>query len=424
MGDVVESFLNRLHHPSLASIDLSLDRMYRFLSMLGSPDKRLPPVIHVAGTNGKGSLIAYLQSIFQAAGYKVHRYTSPHLVHFQERIVLAGQEIDRPYLETILKHVSNLLPTQPATFFEATTAAAFLAFSERKADVLLMETGMGGRLDATNVIAKPLLTAITPISYDHMEYLGNTLTAIAGEKAGIMRKDIQCVVGKQVEEAENVLEQKSTALGTPLYRYGKEWQVENAVYHSPKRTLTLAPSLAGEYQFDNAATAAACIDLLPQFTITDEHIAQGLANAKWPARLQNLTHGKYRDLLPEGVELWLDGGHNPQGGEVLGKWLKERNIPNVYFICGMIRGKDPTAFLKSLKPYATELYAVPITGENLSRPPVEVETAAKSLGIQSFSSPSVENALQTIATHAKTPAIVCICGSLYLAGKVLAAGNS
>src|SRR5277367_54307 len=188
MVDVVESFLNRLHHPALASVDLSLDRMYRFLSMLGSPHKRLPPVIHVAGTNGKGSLIAYLQAIFEAAGYKVHRYTSPHLVHFHERIVLAGREIENAYLETILRHVSALLPTQPATFFEATTAAAFLAFSERPADILLMETGMGGRLDATNVIEKPLLTAITPVSYDHMEYLGNTLTAIAGEKAGIMRK--------------------------------------------------------------------------------------------------------------------------------------------------------------------------------------------------------------------------------------------
>ena len=225
MGDVVEAFLNRLHHPSLASIDLSLDRMYRFLNMLGSPHKRLPPVIHVAGTNGKGSLIAYLQAIFQAAGYKVHRYTSPHLVHFHERIVLAGQQIDNAYLETILKHVSALLPTQPATFFEATTAAAFLAFSERKADVLLMETGMGGRLDATNVVDKPLLAAITPISLDHMEYLGNSIAAIAAEKAGILRRGISCVIGKQLDDAEQLIEKKAAVLAAPLYRYGKEWRV-------------------------------------------------------------------------------------------------------------------------------------------------------------------------------------------------------
>jgi len=423
VADVIESFLNRLHHPALAGIDLSLDRMHRFLSMLGSPHKRLPPVIHVAGTNGKGSLIAYLQAIFEAAGYKVHRYISPHLVHFRERIVLAGREIENPQLESILKHVSALLPSQPATFFEATTAAAFLAFADAKADILLMETGMGGRLDATNVIEKPLLTAITPISFDHMEYLGNSISAIAAEKAGILRGGIYCIVGKQPDEAEKVIEEKATALGTPLYRYGKEWQIENAVYHSPKRTLTLAPSLAGRHQFDNAATAAACIDCLPQFAIKDEHIAQGLTKATWPARLQRLTRGGYIELLPKGVELWLDGGHNPQGGEVLGAWMKERNLP-VYLICGMIKGKDATAYLKHLAPHITEFYAIAIPGELQTRKAQEVEEAAKSIGIPAVSSPSIENALQTVAGRAKTPAIVCICGSLYLAGKVLAAGNS
>jgi dihydrofolate synthase/folylpolyglutamate synthase len=287
-----------------------------------------------------------------------------------------------------------------------------------------METGMGGRLDATNVIERPLLTVITPISYDHMEYLGNTLTAIATEKAGILRGGISCVVGKQVEEPEKVIEEKAAALKTPLYRYGKEWRVENAVYQSSKRTLALAPSLAGAYQYDNAATAAACIDCLPQFNIRDEHITQGLARVKWPARLQRLTRGKYIGLLPEGVELWLDGGHNPQGGEVLGAWLKERGIKNVYLICGMIKGKDPAVYFNFLKPYATELYAIAIPSELQTRRAEEVEAAAKNVGIQAVSAPSIENALQTIAQHVKTPAIVCICGSLYLAGKVLAAGNS
>ena len=195
------------------------------------------------------------------------------------------------------------------------------------------------------------------------------------------------------------------------------------MYHSPRRTLTLTPSLAGRYQFDNAATAAACIDLLPQFTITNEHIVRGMAHARWPGRLQRLTRGGYIKVLPEGMELWLDGGHNPQGAEVLAAWLKERAIQNVYMICGMIKGKHPAAYLMFLAPYITELYAIAIPGELQTRRPEEVEAAAKAVGIKATAAPSIENALQTIAGHAKTPSIVCICGSLYLAGKVLAAGN-
>lgn len=420
MTDAVAQFLSRLHHPTLAAIDLSLDRMLRLLAVLGSPQKRLPPVIHVAGTNGKGSLLIYLQYILQAAGYRVHRYTSPHLVHFRERIILNGQEIDNAYLEKILGHVARVLPSQPATFFEATTAAAFLAFSERPADVLLLETGMGGRLDATNVIAKPLLTAITPIALDHTEYLGKDIASIAGEKAGIIKRGVPCVVGRQDEMAAAVLEKKAQELSAPLFRLGKEWEREGAHYRSAARQVVLNPALEGGFQFDNAATAVACLEQLPQFVVTDEHIAQGLAAAKWPARLQRLSEGPLLSLLPEGTPLYLDGGHNPQGGQVLASWLAGQQGREIYLVCGMVQGKDTRAFLEPVLPHVRALYAVGIQGEETSQPASAIARAANSLGIEVQEAPSVEKALQTIAERAKTPFMVCICGSLYLAGKVLA----
>lgn len=419
MVSSVEDFLNRLHHPTLASIDLKLDRMMHLLRVLGSPEKRLPPVIHVAGTNGKGSLLAYLQAIFEAAGYRVHRYTSPHLVHFRERITLQGKWIENAQLENILRHVAPIIQANPATFFEATTAIAFLAFAEKPADILLLETGLGGRLDATNVIEKPLLTAITPIAFDHTEYLGKTIEAIAGEKAGIIKHGVPCVIGRQeFTDAAAVLDKKAAELSAPLYRLGQEWQVKGDQFTSPKHQLTLAPSLAGTFQYDNAATAVACIEQLPQFTIAEEHIAQGLANTVWPARLQKLTHGRYRDILPEGIELWLDGGHNPQGGQVLADWLATQK-KDIYLICGMVGGKDAGGFLKPSVPYVKQLYAITIPQEPQSQPAAKVAAAAVSVGIEAHAAPSVEQALQTIATQ-KTPAIVCICGSLYLAGKILA----
>lgn len=419
MVDPVEAFLSRLHHPVLAGIDLKLERMKRFLSMLGSPEKRLPPVVHVAGTNGKGSLLAYIQAIYEAAGLRVHRYTSPHLIEFRERIILRGRPIEPAYLQHLLTHVASVLPQQPATFFEATTALGFLAFAEQKADVLLLETGLGGRLDATNVIEKPLLTAITPISFDHCEYLGETIEKIAFEKAGIMKAGVTCVVGRQRTDAAIVLENHARQMGAPLYRLGQEWQRKEKTYSSDKRTLTLAPSLAGEHQYDNAATAVACIDKLP-FAVSDAQIAEGLAKAVWPARLQKLDTGHYARLLPPGVELWLDGGHNPQGGEVLAAWLAGRGM-ETYLVCGMMQGKDTAGFLKPLQPQVTGFFGIPIPGEALCQPPERLQMAAQSVGMPAEAATSLENALQTIAARAKTPSIVCICGSLYLAGKVLAA---
>ncbi len=415
--DPIEVFLNRLHHPMLASIDLKLDRMLRLLAMLGNPQKRLPPVIHVAGTNGKGSLLANLQSILQVAGYRVHKYTSPHLVRFRERIVLNGKEVEDVYIINIVKHVTSVLQAQPATFFEATTAAAFLAYAEHPADVLLLETGMGGRLDATNVIDKPLLTAITPISMDHTEYLGNTIEAIAGEKAGILKRDVPCVVGRQEEAALQVIEEKAKALNVPLYRFGSEWQHANGEYVSDKRRMTFAPSLAGNFQFDNTATAIACLDLLPQFKVSDAQITEGINKVDWPARLQHITSGALPKLVA-GHQMWLDGGHNPQGAQMLGEWMAAQT-QDIHVVCGMMKGKDARSYLERIKPYVKTFYAVAIPDESGSHTASSLAVEAKALGMEAFEATSVEKALQTIAGSAKNPSIICICGSLYLAGHVL-----
>lgn len=424
MSDIVEQFLKRLQHPLIAGIDLSLDRMLRLLLILRNPQKRLPPVIHVAGTNGKGSLIAYLHAIFEAAGYRVHRYTSPHLVHFRERIILQGKEIDNASIEKIFRYISPALEQQQVTFFEAVTAAAFVAFAEKPADILLLETGLGGKLDATNVIEKPLLTAITPIAFDHTEFLGDTIEKIAAEKAGIIKRGVPCVVGRQdFPAAIEVLEKTATAANAPLFRLGQEWKVENRHYISQTQNIELVPALAGEHQYDNAAAAVACIEQLPQFNISDEHIKAGLKNAAWPARLQHLTNHPYCRILSENTELWLDGGHNPQGGQILGKWLAEQGkSKNIYLICGMIKGKDMKEFLRYLAPHAKFLCSVIIREEANSQPAEAVAEAAQAVGIKALPCPNIEAALHSIIEQAKTenkPSLICICGSLYLAGKVL-----
>lgn len=425
MSAVIEQFLKQLQHPLIAGIHLSLDRMLRLLAILRNPQNRLPPVIHVAGTNGKGSTIAYLHAIFEAAGYRVHRYTSPHLVHFRERILLQGKEIDNATIEKIFRHISPALQQQPVTFFEAITAAAFVAFSEKPADILLLETGLGGLLDATNVIAKPLATIITPIDFDHMEFLGDTIQKIAAEKAGIIKRGVPCVIGRQGQAGVmELLTTKAETLSAPVFRIGQEWKVENHHYISPSRSILLNPSLAGEHQYDNAGAAVACIEQMPQFNISDEHIKTGLANAVWPARLQHLTSHPYCNMLPPEMELWLDGGHNPQGGMILAKWLAEQSKnKKTYLICGMIKGKDMKEYLRHLAPHAEFLCSVIIREEANSQTAEAVSEAAQAVGIKAQPTANIEKALQTLIEHAKTngnkPAIICICGSLYLAGKVL-----
>ena len=425
MSAAIEQFLKQLQHPLIAGIDLSLDRMLRLLAILRNPQKRLPPVIHIAGTNGKGSTLAYLHAIFEAAGYRVHRYTSPHLVHFRERIILQGKEIDNASIEKIFRYISPALQQQQVTFFEAITAAAFVAFAEKPADILLLETGLGGLLDATNVIEKPLATIITPIAFDHMEFLGNTIEKIAGEKAGIIKRGIPCVIGRQeFPEVLPILEAKAAQLSAPLLRLGQEWRVESHYYISATKNIELKPSLAGEHQYDNAAAAIAAIERMPQFNISDEHIKKGLASAVWPARLQHLTNHPYCSLLPPNMELWLDGGHNPQGGQVLAKWLDgQAKNKKIYLICGMIKGKDMKEFLRFLAPYAEFLCSVIIREEANSQSAEVVAEAAQAVGINAKPAAGIEKALQTLIEHAKSngngQALICICGSLYLAGKVL-----
>ena len=422
--DPIENFLNRLQHPLMAGIDLSLERMHRLLAAMGNPHKRLPPVIHVAGTNGKGSLIAYLSAIFEEAWLRYHRYTSPHLVWFRERIILANKEIENSELETLFRHISPLLMQHQATFFEAATAAAFLAFADKQADILLLETGMGGRLDATNVVEKPALTAITPIAIDHLEYLGKTIEKIAGEKAGIIKKNVPLVVGRQCAEVLAVLEKQAASKNAPIFRLGKEWDSANHAYISGGYSLPLSPSLAGEYQYDNAATAVACIKNLPRFAVGDEQIQRGISKAIWQGRLQHLTTHKYNQFLPANTELWLDGGHNPQGGEMLGNWLAEQaKNQDIYLICGMMKGKDSKEFLRYLAPHSKYLAAIQIPREKDANTPENIAVAARAVGMEADSASSIDEALQKITNRIKTsakPALVCICGSLYLAGKVLA----
>ncbi len=426
----IAAVLARLQHPALPVIDLGLERVNALLARLDNPQLRLPPVIHVAGTNGKGSLIAYLSAIMQAAKLRAHRYISPHLVRFHERIMLAGREIDDQALLDTLTRTEQAMQEAPVTFFEATTAAAFLAFAEHSADVLLLETGLGGRLDATNIIPSPLLTAITPIAMDHSEFLGDTLAKIAAEKAGIIKPGVPCVIGPQLPEVLKGLEVTAEEQRAPLWRYGKEWYLEQQggrhSYRSAHLTLALKPSLEGEHQFANAATAVACIDALRVHAsthkviekINDAAMANGIARASWPARLQRLTDHPFVQALPDACELWLDGGHNPHAGAMLANWANGRGLP-VYLVCGMIEGKDTGGFLMPFKGIAQRVYCITIPEEPKAQTADALALTAASAGIAACAAGDIEHALHSIAQQTQGPALVLICGSLYLAGWVL-----
>lgn len=416
----IEALLSALAHPALPVIDLSLARVKALMEKLGNPHHRLPPVMHVAGTNGKGSLIAYLTAILQAAGYRVHRYTSPHLVRFNERIMVAGKEIDDVYLLSLLKRVHVHAASMPVTFFEATTAAAFLAFSEMPADIVLLETGLGGRLDATNIIDTPLLTAITPVSMDHTEFLGSTIGAIAREKAGIIKQMVPCVLGLQTSEAATVIEEKAREMRAPLSRPGKEWNFEakGEGFHFRHKTKNInlpLPHLVGEHQIANAATSVACALLLEGFSITDSHILHGITHAHWPARLQQLKEGSLAALIPPGCELWVDGGHNPAAGEILAQWAKAQAKP-VHIICAMLKNKDVEGFLSPLAPYIHSLTAISIPQESQTQNPEIISAIGGKLGVKSNVGNNINNSLEYIGKYEKNDFIILICGSLYLAG--------
>jgi dihydrofolate synthase / folylpolyglutamate synthase len=409
-------------HPK--KIDLSLGRIERLLAALGNPQDRLPPAVHVAGTNGKGSTVATLRACLEAAGYRVHAYTSPHLVRFHERIRLAGKLIDEDALLALLKECEEANRGAPITFFEITTAAAFLAFARMPADVVLLETGLGGRLDATNVLPGPGATAITPVSLDHQAFLGDTIAAIAGEKAGILKPGVPAIIGPQRDEAEAVIEARASEIGAPLFRNQREWHCEprgdGMRYEGARWQLDLPlPSLPGRHQIANAGIAIACLEQMPEFSLSPAALAEGLRHIDWPARMQQLTRGPLVDALPQGWQLWLDGGHNPAAGEVIANVAKGWHDRPLDLVVGMLNTKDASGFLRPLAPYACTLYAVTIPGEENPHPAAEIVASARSVGIPARESKSVDAALHDIAQQ-PGPARVLICGSLHFAGIVLA----
>jgi len=424
------TLLERLKSLHPQSIDLSLGRIEALLHRLGNPQDRLPPVVHIAGTNGKGSTLAFLRAIAEALSKQVHVYTSPHLVDFHERIVLAGPHGAAPITEDRL--VDCLERTEAAnggaliTLFEITTAAAFVAFSEAPADLLLLETGLGGRLDATNMAKKPELTIITPVGIDHVAFLGDTLAKIAGEKAGIMKPGVPCVIGRQESEALEVLEARAAAVGAPLHVAGRDFdtfeQHGRLIFQTTSRLLDLPlPRLAGRHQVDNAGLAIAAASVVFGDALTQRALEEGLTTAQWPARLERLAVGALHAYASEGTEIWLDGGHNEAGGQAVASTLAEldERVPRpVHVIWGMMDTKDAQRFITPFKGLVERVYTVPIPGEPNAFDAGPLAEVAQAAGLDAVPAGSVQEALLRSASG-EEPARVLICGSLYLAGHVL-----
>lgn len=409
-------------------IELGLGRMEALLEQLGNPHLALPPVIHVAGTNGKGSTIAFMRAILEQAGYKVHVYTSPHLLEFNERIVVAGQPISDGHLHQVMEQCRIVAGDIPVTFFEGTTIGAFLAFSQTEADIVLLETGLGGRLDATNVISAPVATVITPISLDHMEYLGPTIGLIAREKAGIIKQHTPCVISAQTQDAFAVLDEIAEMKQAPLHAFEYDWGIERSdsgfIFNSENCTIALPPpALSGDHQMLNAATAIATLKILDGFTIPDEACAQGVLKATWPARLQHITQGALYSLLPEGVELWVDGAHNEGAAFTLANTLASWQTKPLHIICGMTRGRDSGKFLSYFKLIATDVTGIAVQTEPSSLSGEAIAQSAQQVGIPSFHSDTVQIAIEEIINRldGQNARILC-CGSLYLASDVLREG--
>ncbi len=404
-------------HPKV--IDLTLDRVWTLLEKLGHPERQLPPVIHLAGTNGKGSTQAMIRAGLEAEGKRVHAYTSPHLARFHERIRLAGELISEEHLTEVLDecYVSN--GPDPITYFEITTCAALLAFARTPADYVLLETGLGGRLDATNVIEKPALTILTPISMDHEQFLGNTIAKIAGEKAGIIKRGVPCVVGPQPDEALEVIEATAARLGAPVIAQGQHWHVweerERLIYQDETGLLDLPlPVLPGRHQYENAGAALAA---LRHLGFGEAAFEGAMTNAQWPARMQRLRTGPLVESSPQ-VELWLDGGHNPAAGIALADHLGRLPKRPTHLICGMLNTKDASGYMTPLAKVADSLTGVSIPGEANTLSAEDTARFASDAGMPASTADSVLDALQTIT--AKDPhSRVLICGSLYLAGAIL-----
>jgi dihydrofolate synthase/folylpolyglutamate synthase len=415
-------------HPS--RIDMVLERIERLLAQLGHPERKIPPVIHVAGTNGKGSTCAFARAMLEAQGLSVHAYTSPHLVNFRERIRLAGQIIDEGELCATLEECERVNDGEPITFFEITTAAAFLAFSRQPADALILEVGMGGKTDATNVIARPRVSVITPIGLDHQEYLGASVIDIAAEKAGIIRAGVPLVVGPQEDLPLDVITRRADALGAPLSIFGQDFFAHQEhgrmVYQDAQGLLDLPlPRLVGRHQIENAAVAIAALRVAGWSR--DAGIEKGLRTVEWPARLQRLTKGPLFDCAPEGSEIWLDGGHNPHGAAAVARAaadFEERAEKPLYLVCGMLSTKDAVGFLSAFRGLARHVTTITIPDEELSLGAGSLYDAARASGLDASPADDLEDAMLQISAWSRArpeqgPPRILICGSLSLAGRVL-----
>ncbi|TNF21831.1 MAG: bifunctional folylpolyglutamate synthase/dihydrofolate synthase [Rhodobacteraceae bacterium] len=404
-------------HPKV--IDLTLDRVWSLLEALGHPERALPPVIHLAGTNGKGSTQAMICAGLEGAGQRVHAYTSPHLARFHERIRLAGELITEDALTACLDECYAANKGAQITYFEITTCAALLAMARTPAEYTLLEVGLGGRLDATNVIDRPALTVITPVSIDHQQFLGDTLAQIAGEKAGILKRGVPCVVGPQPEEALEVIEARAARLGAPLLIHGQHWHVaEEAgrmVFQDETGLLDLPlPILPGPHQVDNAGAALAA---LRHLGFDEAACTAAVTRATWPARMQRLTRGPLVEAAGT-AQLWLDGGHNPAAAEALARTLDRLPRAPTHLVCGMLNTKDVRGYMRPLSKVADSLTAVTIPGEANTLPAEATAEAAAAEGLDARTAGSVAEAVTALAKD--TPgARILICGSLYLAGAVL-----
>lgn len=433
--DQITAILDRLLALHPKEIDLSLGRMERLLTALGNPEKRMPPVIHVAGTNGKGSVTGTMRAILEAGGYRCHAYTSPHLVRFNERIRLGstGEFVDDAKLHDALRRCEEANAGQEITFFEITTAAGFLLFAEEPADVLLLEVGLGGRLDATNVVDAPLASVITPVSMDHEKFLGGRLSEIAFEKAGIIKSGCPVVMSPQESEAEKVILDRAARLKAPVFQFGQDFtafQDQGRLAFQDEEGLSDLPlsNLVGSHQVINAGVAIAALkaaNLWPG----DEAASKGLRQINWPGRLQPLTQGPLVDRCPEGAEIWLDGGHNPGAGVTISAFMgeQEERVPRpLYMIAGMLATKDPIGFFRPFAGLVRHVACVPITSSTSARDPFELADFARTAGLEATPFEKLDDAIADVVAYAQKdvePPRILICGSLYLAGEVLAANG-
>ena len=423
-----EQILKRLESLHPKQIDLSLERTLNLLNKIGNPQEKLPPTIHVAGTNGKGSTIAFLRSIFEENNYKVQVYTSPHLINFNERIRINSKLISNELLISLLEECEYYNKKNPITFFEITTVAAYLGFSRIESDILLLETGLGGRFDATNVIPTTICSVITPISMDHMSFLGNSIKTITKEKVGIFKKNIPAVISKQNKEAIKVIREESKKKKVKLFEYSKYWkisQINKAFFHLKIGNEFLkipVPNLFGNHQLYNSGTAMTVAKIQEQFSLQDKLTFQGIKKTFWPARMQKIESGKLKSIIGQDFEIWLDGGHNEHASDMLLDNIKKWKEENLFLIFGMLSNKEPREFLNKIIHYFRCIYVVPIVNHSFFSTQ-QIKKIYKDKKDIIKPSSSVVETLRALKRDYKKGKII-ICGSLYLAGDILKENES